>query len=47
VAHRSQQRPSNRRGPARGGRYPARGAVHYGHGVRRRRDREPQGSGRA
>jgi len=46
IQHRPQPRPSHRRGPARGGaRYPARGAVHQG--VRRRRDREAQGAGRA
>src|SRR4051794_1945342 len=48
VHHRPQPRPSHRRGPARGGpRYPApaRGAMYQG--VRRRRDREAQGAGRA
>jgi ATP-dependent RNA helicase DeaD len=46
VHHRPQPRPSHRRGPARGGRYPARGGSSYQGGVRRRRDREAQGAGR-
>jgi len=45
---RPQHRPSNRRGPARGSRYPApsRASTYHGQGVRRRRDREAQGAGR-
>jgi ATP-dependent RNA helicase DeaD len=46
VHHRPQPRQSQRRGPARGGRYPAgRNGIYQG-GVRRRRDREAQGAGR-
>jgi ATP-dependent RNA helicase DeaD len=47
VHHRPQPRPSQRRGPGRGARYPSRnhGNGMY-QGVRRRRDREAQGAGR-
>ena len=40
IHHRPPQRQNNRRGPARGGRFPSRYAPPHSQGVRRRRDRE-------